>query len=206
MPTTARNQDDLQPAWTALQQGEAWGCEVLFKSCYPALFGYGLKLVDDRELVRDAIQDLFATLWHKRAQLSDAASVEAYLLSALRRRLLRAVERRRRRREVSDRVAPLASVTFTFEELIVRMETTEAQKRALLTSLNALSPRQREVVYLRYYNGLTNDEIAQVLALENQTVRNHLTRALGRLRAHCRRLAGEELATLLLLTLRGLSS
>jgi RNA polymerase sigma factor (sigma-70 family) len=48
--------------------------------------------------------------------------------------------------------------------------------------LNSLGERQKEIVYLRYYSGLNSKEIAEMLGVSNQTVRNTLCTALVKIR------------------------
>ena len=58
-----------------------------------------------------------------------------------------------------------------------------AEKQEMLASLlNELTPRQKEIIYLRYYNGLDNEEISEVLNISYQVVHNTLYKAFKRLR------------------------
>jgi RNA polymerase sigma factor (sigma-70 family) len=58
------------------------------------------------------------------------------------------------------------------------------RKDFMLLQLNNLSRRQREVIYLRYYDDLTYEEISQVMGLNYQSVMNHLHKALKALRSN----------------------
>jgi RNA polymerase sigma-70 factor (sigma-E family) len=57
-----------------------------------------------------------------------------------------------------------------------------AEREAMLAELGKLPRRQRTVVVLRYYEGLSNQEIAEVLGCTPGTVRGHASRALAALR------------------------
>jgi len=142
-------------------------------------------LIGDRPAIKDAVQDLYLTLWNKRANLSEVHSVQSYLLSSLRRRLMRLKQksqnRMERNRDYSD---GLFEVSINKEDLIIHREIRQEQKEQLFRAIEELSSRQREVLFLRYYHGLNNPEIAEVLDINPQSVRNQISRTLGTLKAY----------------------
>ncbi len=76
--------------WTELKRGEPDVLQLLFFRYYNDLYFYGIKLVNDQNLVVDAIQDLFSALWEGRKRLSDVQHIKAYLFKVFRNRLLQA--------------------------------------------------------------------------------------------------------------------
>src|SRR5690625_7520840 len=58
------------------------------------------------------------------------------------------------------------------------------QKQDLRDALDLLPERQKEVLFLKYYNGMSYDEIEEILAINYQSIRNHIYRALQKLRIH----------------------
>lgn len=63
-----------------------------------------------------------------------------------------------------------------------RTEFREDQLNALQEAINQLSPRQREILYLRYYKNLSVDEAAAVVGVSKQTVMNATSASLAKLR------------------------
>ena len=59
-----------------------------------------------------------------------------------------------------------------------------AERDAMVSMIAALPPRQRAVLALRYYDGRTDAEIAELLGCREATVRSHAARALATLRAN----------------------
>ena len=59
----------------------------------------------------------------------------------------------------------------------------EEQRQQLKAGLSEVSDRQREVLFLRYYEGLTYEEISEVMDLQYQSIRNLVSRALKKLKA-----------------------
>lgn len=75
--------------WHRFRQGDAAAFEFLFKKYNPVLTQYGVKFFYDPELVEDCVQELFLHLWNRRNRLKDVKVVKYYLITSLRRLLLR---------------------------------------------------------------------------------------------------------------------
>jgi RNA polymerase sigma factor (sigma-70 family) len=169
--------------WRLMCDGEKQAVNALFRLYYTSLFDYGTKFIQDEEQAKDAIQELFLKLWETRDVLSTPQSVKAYLLVSLRRILLRGAEKKRNRDERNrvyiDNDFP---AIFSKEDLIIREEAEQQQGKCLIQAINQLSSRQKETLFLRYYHGLSNGEIAAVMEVNRQSVKNNLCRALKNVR------------------------
>ncbi len=169
--------------WRLMCDGEKQAVNALFRLYYTSLFDYGTKFIQDEEQAKDAIQELFLKLWETRDVLSTPQSVKAYLLVSLRRILLRGAEKKRNRDERNrvyiDNDFP---VIFSKEDLIIREEAEQQEGKYLIQAINQLSSRQKEALFLRYYHGLSNGEIAAVMGVNRQSVKNNLCRALKNVR------------------------
>lgn len=169
--------------WAALRDGDREALDQLFRLFYSSLFDYGIKIVADEEIVKDGIQKLFLRLWKNHNSLGQAESVQAYLLFSLRRILLRHITSQKTRSEYSRvYVDELFAVSFSMEEVIIQKELELEKKQELVKAMNHLNPRQKETLFLRYYHGLTNQEIAEVMDINRQSVKNNLSRAIQSLR------------------------
>ncbi|MDR8394096.1 sigma-70 family RNA polymerase sigma factor [Aliifodinibius sp. S!AR15-10] len=158
--------------------------EELFTRHHQHLFNYGLNIVSNREIVNDAIQQVFLTLWKKHSQLSEAQSVKAYLLTSVRRSIFEQLERNTNRKERGKNYLEKRSEhTFSIEHKLVQDEISQELSERLEAAIKELTPRQKEAVYLRFYNGLTNNEIAVIMDISYQAVGNLLYNAISRLRA-----------------------
>lgn len=69
-------------------------------------------------------------------------------------------------------------VTFSHEDFLIALQTTEEQSEALARSLNYLPARQREAIFLRFYEGLNYEKVAEVMNLNVQSVRNLIYQSL----------------------------
>lgn len=172
--------NSLNEAWNKFKGGNFDSLGLLFEIHYQELFYYGIKIVDLPELVKDAIQDLFADVWERRDKMSSINNFKAYLLISLRRELIRRINKIRKEPQSED----LSTLQFSFsaEEFLILHEETVSHSRLLADNLSSLTERQREVILLRFFHNLEFTEISQVLEMNIQSVRNLLFRALDKIR------------------------
>ncbi|MGY3089556.1 RNA polymerase sigma factor (sigma-70 family) [Hymenobacter sp. UYAg731] len=180
MPTvTEENSAEL---WNAFRGGEARALAILFETYYDALYHYGLKLTGDEELVKDCIQNLFQKLWRRREGLRAVQVVKAYLFKALRRHLGDETKLLRQHRHLLPTYTDSFEVTYSHEEFLIAQQGDAEQSARLLAALNKLSKRQREALYLKFFDGFSYERIAEVMSLNTQSVRNLVFNALQTLR------------------------
>lgn len=163
--------------------GTAAAFRAVFEYYYQPLYGYGVKLCRRPEVVKDGIHELFKNLWERRHDLTHIRSPKVYLFVSLRRTIRKAIKKQRRTTSEGTQRRGDDGMYFGREELIIRDETTVQQKKNLRQALNQLPDRQKEVVYLHYYHGLSYREITQILSIKRQSVRNHIYRAMQTLRS-----------------------
>ncbi len=185
--------------WSRIRAGDLSAYESVFRRYYADLYGYGLKLCSRPELVEDVIQELFVAIWEKKGDIEQIHSVKAYLLVSLRRRILKFLQKERYERQMIIEQGELPVIYFTAEDVIVKNEMHDQQIQELRVALNQLPARQKEVIYLRFYNGMSYEEIEEILSINYQSVRNHVYRAIKTLREIMR----EDLSRILFLLLAG---
>lgn len=183
--TDAQTASDLAH-WQRLTGGDVTALEDLMQTYSRLLFRYGRKFSDDADLVKDCIQDLFLDLWERRAHLRPDVRVKPYLMVALRRRIHRQVQRQHSQAGVAADADLLPLVEFSVEENYIEDEATRRRAHALHALLNRLPTRQKEAIYLRFFEDLDREEIAQTMGVAPQSVSNLLQEALRKLRAQWR--------------------
>ncbi|MCW2721618.1 MAG: hypothetical protein QOG20_2365 [Pseudonocardiales bacterium] len=128
-------------------------------------------LVDDPSTAEDVVQEAFAGLHRNWSGLRDEEAAIGYLRTAVvngSRSVLR------RRRTARDYVPPHQVNARSAESLAMLT----AEHQAVVDALATLPPRQREVLVLRYYGGLTEAEIAEATGITRGTVKSTASRAL----------------------------
>lgn len=173
---------NLSP-WDALRQGDEHAFTALFREQYRALYNYGMKLAGDEELVRDSIQELFKKLWESRLTLEAVDAVKPYLFKVLRYRISDTIKSTNRRsaRQQSYHQEEFNLIYYPDDFLLAEQFSLEQNAR-LLTLLNELPKRQREVLYLKYFDGFSYEKISEIMNLTAQSVRNLIYRAIKALK------------------------
>lgn len=177
------NTFDDNTLWNNLKEGDEKSFSMLFERYYGDLVRYGNSLSPFEEKVQDCVQDVFTDIWVYRASLQGSVVVKAYLLSSVRKRIARLFERDHifRKTRSTDSIAFL--LEFSVEhELIDDDYATKEKVIHLNKLLNELPSRQKEALYLRYHQGLTVEQIAEMLDVNYQSASNLLHRGLLSLR------------------------
>ncbi len=180
-PLKEANADML--LWSAFQTGDRDAFASIYEKYIDELLSYGYRITSDRQLIRDSVQDLFLHIWVRRAHLAMTDSIKFYLFRSLRNRIIRNLEKHPERLHTDiGLVADLAEEGNAFETAIFGHDGPSDSYEKLAEAINRLSPRQREAVQLRYLHGFSLDEIAEMMQMNNQSVRNLLHRAIIQLR------------------------
>ncbi|MEM8524453.1 MAG: sigma-70 family RNA polymerase sigma factor [Bacteroidota bacterium] len=166
--------------WQQVLQDDIQGLEQIYKNYYPALFAYARKLVEDHTLAEDAIQDTFIYVWNHRRSIGEIHSMQFYLTRAVRNTCLALIKKQSKFQALEEAEAKL-KINIQTSELDLMTEDS-GTKEKLKTALDELSNRQREIIFLKFFNNLDYQEISQVLNINYQSVVNHVHKAIQKLR------------------------
>jgi RNA polymerase sigma factor (sigma-70 family) len=173
--------DDLS-LWKAFRSGNEKALIIIFDRFTRPLFNYGYKILGERDLVKDCIQELFIEIWQKRERLGDTDSIKLYLYKSLRRKLLRAKAKSEKRffgslwPEYNKEVCPSP------EFLMISEQVSLEKKETVMILLDKLTKRQREAIFLRYFEELDFGQIAAVMEITRQAVYNLIHHALSEMK------------------------
>ncbi|HNX55741.1 MAG TPA: RNA polymerase sigma factor [Prolixibacteraceae bacterium] len=170
--------------WKRMKAGDEQSLSWLFAFFYSDLYHYGIKIQNSPDLVQDSIQDIFSRIWEKRETLGDIQNPKAYLIASLRRRLLRNIHSLKSIpvSELSNET-PESEFSLDSSDFIEKKELSVQLRNALVNAITNLPPRHRELIYLRFYHRLRYAQIAEIMNVNEQTVRNLMQRTLSRLRS-----------------------
>jgi RNA polymerase sigma factor (sigma-70 family) len=164
----------------AFKNGSTDAFDTLYRKYVQDLYNYGRKFTADADLVRDCIHNLFLELWNSRQSLDDVFVVKFYLFRGIRRKLIRAISQKSTMRNLPPQEA--FEITLPYETLWIETQSAEEYKLHLLHTINQLSKRQREAIFLKYYENLSYEEVAEVMSVHIHTVYNLISLAIGKLR------------------------
>lgn len=165
-------------------EGDRNALSKIMHAYFRPLYQYGTRFSVDGELIKDSIQELFINIWERRTQLSSSIHVKAYLFASLRRLILRKLKMLSKTATISLEEYNGESFLFnlTIDQKMILEEDAKKLSKHFSTLIYELPQRQREVVYLRFFQAMSRDEIAVVMEIAPQTVSNILQIALGKLR------------------------
>lgn len=145
---------------------------------------YALQLLRDEHAAQDVVQDVFIRVWRYAASYDPAkgAKPEAWLFQMARNVALdEAVQRTRAVREEADALAQCA-VEEEDERGASAAEAVDVRGEAFTRALQGLPPHCRQVLHLRFHQGLSNPEIARHLGIPLGTAKTWLRRGLLQMR------------------------
>ncbi|SEW51696.1 RNA polymerase sigma factor [Chitinophaga arvensicola] len=185
MSTSLSNsQQDEKFLWIRLCEGDREAFGEIYRRYFPLLFRYCIRFTTDRSLVKDMLQDFFSGLFLQRAGLAVPVNLKSYLLVAARRKLFRYLDKSAHGpSSLEDGAATLFALELSPESMLIHRQHKEHTARLLQQKLNALTLRQKEAVYLRFYENLSYEEIADIMVLkEVKYARTLIYRAIAELK------------------------
>ncbi|RAJ10233.1 RNA polymerase sigma factor [Arenibacter echinorum] len=169
--------------WKNFQGGCDLAYETIYRNYSVLLYGFGLKLTNDHELVKDCIHDLFIGIRKSRQKLGSVKSIKAYLFTSIRRMLIAELVKKRKHYTTNAVPFTLKHLQISsVEEKWIKNENIVEQQRNLKTALNKLSDCQKEIVYLKFYSLLSYQEISEVLGLSTKGAYKLMERTMFQLR------------------------
>lgn len=161
------------------------GDESAFVQIYDAYFdqlvAYGSGLGGEKKDLEDAIQDIFLKLYSDKRMLNNVREIRFYLFRALRNTILNTYKSKSRLKNIDDYEFTFSTKIDTLDNIIEEEERIYI-KRKLDGYLNSLTDRQREVVFLRFIQGLEYDEIGLLLNIAPTSTRNIVALAIKKMR------------------------
>ncbi|MDR1500494.1 MAG: RNA polymerase sigma factor [Tannerellaceae bacterium] len=168
--------------WQQFRRGDMEAFAALFEETADRLFCYGMKFTNDRELVKDAVQDVFVKLYQTREKLPDVGKPVFYLFKILKNTLIDAMRKREKTVYMEDGGLPFY-VEFALDGDCDAGAAEDYEKKEKFDKVIALlTGRQKEAVYLRFHAGLSYDEIAELLGINGQSARNLVHRVMEKVR------------------------
>jgi RNA polymerase sigma factor (sigma-70 family) len=164
----SNNEEEL---WRAFQEGDEAAFARLYQLYADTLFGYCIRFTNDRDLIKDCIHDLFVELWKSRRTVSATTSVRFYLLACIKRKVLRHLQKSQLV-TTDGPVTASQSATASYESDMIQEQDWQQTQEGLQQALTCLTKRQREAIFLKYYQNLPYEQIADLMGVNAQSVYN----------------------------------
>ncbi|MCK8493863.1 MULTISPECIES: RNA polymerase sigma factor [Spirosoma] len=165
--------------WDDFLNGNKAAYAYLYGKYAKTLYNYGYKIAQNREMTEDCLQDLFLTILETRERLGRTDSIKFYLMRALRRDIVRKLTREQRFDHELDTLD--FKIEFYYEPTWLDAQISQEQSTLLLHELNSLPARQKEALFLKYFDNLSYEEIAGVMGIEQSSVYKIVYKAIASL-------------------------
>lgn len=180
MPTLDAQQARLAEllSRTALRDRTAFA--ELYAAAKSKLFAVSLRIVRERALAEEVLQDSFVSIWNHAGDYAAARSAPMTWMTAIvRNRSLDIVRRAREEPDVDD---TLSSNLVDESAAPAREAQERAEAHDVRRCLQELDAEQRQSIALAFFHGLTHSELAAHLRRPLGTVKTHIRRGLMKLR------------------------
>lgn len=168
--------------WVQIGKGDKSAYGQFYVFYYKKLFNYGRKFTDNIALLEDALQESLMTIWSGRDRLDDITTPHSYLFAAFRHILFRKIRLAGKLYSLDRQES--ASPEFGIEHIIIAREEESEMGLRLRQSIETLTSRQREAIFLRFYEGLSYEEVADMLGISVKATYKIMARALLQLKTH----------------------
>lgn len=153
--------------------------EDLFNTYFVKLCAKAYLISGDKEAARDIVQDVFIRFWDRKDELQKVDSIEAYLYKSVVNQALNYINSHKRKMLHQEKI--LYVTPSSSNDVEDNINESELQQR-ITYAIEKLSPMCKKVFLLSRYEQMTYKEIASFLAISENTVDNHIKKALAILR------------------------
>lgn len=166
--------------WQDFKRGNESAFTYIYQQYFKQLYRYSSQFIQDTELIKDCIQDLFIALRKNRKNLSDTTSIKLYLFKSIKRKVI----------ATSNRLLTNSSnyykyvgydfkVVLSTEHLMINRQLEEEKRIQLNQALKKISKRQREAIYYYFYENMSYPQVMEMMELKSvKSARNLVYKAL----------------------------
>jgi len=166
--------------WVEIKNGNKDYLSKIFLEYHDDLFLFAKRFENDEDEVKDLIQELFFKLWKNRKSLNLNNNIKGYLFKSIRNLFNNKIIVDKR--IIKENIRNEESFKYMQDDFSSNNDISESKKKKLISVLNEIPEKQREAIYLKYFQGFDIQEISEILNINQQSVRNNLHRAMSKLR------------------------
>ncbi|MEK6480139.1 sigma-70 family RNA polymerase sigma factor [Catalinimonas sp. 4WD22] len=166
--------------WDRFKEGDRKAFEQIYNTHFSSLYNYGFRFCGNSPQAKDAVHQLFVKLWDHKEKLSTPVSVRHYLIKSLRNILLDHFKT-----DICYKALDAGDTNFSeqaSEFLLIQENISDVQHQQLRKAISTLTKRQREAIYLKFFENLSYDEVSSAMSLTVNSVYNLISKAIEVLR------------------------
>ena len=161
-----------------LIKGDEVAYEAIFKEYYRPLSLFANRYLQDVELSKDLVQEMFFYLFEKKETLNIHTSLKSFLYQSVKNRCLNQLKSSKTHAAHHNVILNSQSINLVEDD---EVEMAELEDR-IATIVAAMPPQTKRVFEMSRFDGIDNQTIADELNISKRTVETHISSALKRLR------------------------
>jgi RNA polymerase sigma-70 factor (family 1) len=167
----------------------------LYDKLYRKLFLFAKSLIDDTEEARDIVTESFIKLWAQQNHFANMVHLQVYFYTVIKNACIDHLRKNKLRNKIENHLLKAGTIS---ENAIERRYQEAELVQILYERINQLPERMQQVFKLTYLDGFSRTEVAQMLNLSENTIRNTNAAAMKAIRLT---LGVEQMVVLIFLTL-----
>ncbi|PZX52644.1 RNA polymerase sigma factor [Algoriphagus chordae] len=152
--------------WKAFKSGNNSAFILIYERFFDSLYSYGLRINRDEDLVKDAIHDVFLDLKKNSESLRDTDSIKFYMFKCLKRRIYKELKNWSNLKEEME-TTDCFEITFSHEQTLINKQIDSEMTKKINAAIKNLSPRKREAIYYVYYEGMSYQQVSELMGLSD---------------------------------------
>ena len=177
-----RDRSQWIEVWRRFRLGDRFAFSEIYQEFADVLFSYGCKITNDRELVKDCIQDLFYNIYRYNVKLQRPEYLEFYLFRSLKNDIIRKIKKSSTQTSLTEESTSQFDLKFQVEQDLSDFESDEIRINELRKILQTIDPQKREILFLKFSTGLNYSEIGEIVGMKPDAVKKQVYRTLESIR------------------------
>jgi RNA polymerase sigma-70 factor, ECF subfamily len=176
-----------QNIWDRIKEGDEKAFELLFNNIYPGLCYYAYRLIPNRELSEELVQDVLLKIWQNRNQLILRGTIQSYLYQSVHNQSINAIKQHathkfRVHQLTGEATWKFIEDTYSIDDFLIEHMEAEETEGLINQTISTLPSQCREIFQLSRFEGKSTDEIASQFGITENSVRTQLYRALRKIK------------------------
>jgi RNA polymerase sigma factor (sigma-70 family) len=167
--------------WDETCQGDMQSFKMIHQHLFAFLLQYINGILKDDSLSKDILQDMFIKMWERKERFGPIQNVKGYFVKSARSMAFNQLKSAKiKSASLKHFIRP--DVESSQEDILINEETNIQLQQQIARILNGLPKRQREILFLKYYDGWSYGQISEISGIKYQSVVNHVHRAVTQIR------------------------
>jgi RNA polymerase sigma factor (sigma-70 family) len=172
---------EISGLWRSFENGDSRAFTTLYECLYPELYTYGKRFNINAETLNDVIQDMFVKIYTNPGSITNGDTFRQFMFTSVRYECFKRIAYEQKHVDI-DEVGDFDLLADVDANSIEDREEEEILRQKVKKLMEHLTPRQREIIYLRFFKNMEYGEITAVMRLTEESAYNLVHRAIEKIR------------------------